>query len=48
MINKNSRIFLSGHKGHLGSAILNQLKLNNYKNIITKKSQLDLLKQKSF
>jgi len=47
MINKNSRIFLAGHKGHLGSAILNQLKLNNYKNIIIKKkSQLDLLKQK--
>lgn len=47
MINKNSRIFLAGHKGHLGSAILSQLKLNNYKNIITKKkSQLDLLKQK--
>ena len=47
MIYKNSRIFLAGHKGHLGSAILSQLELNNYKNIITKKkSQLDLLKQK--
>ena len=46
MINKTSKIFLAGHKGHLGTSILNELKLNGYKNIITKeKKKLDLLNQ---
>ena len=46
MINKTSKIFLAGHKGQLGTSILNELKLNGYKNIITKeKKKLDLLNQ---
>ena len=46
MINKNSKIFLAGHKGHLGSSILNKLTKRGYKNIIIKnKNSLDLLNQ---
>jgi len=47
MINKNSKIFLVGHKGFVGSAILRLLKKKGYKNIfyITKKN-LDLRNQK--
>ena len=44
---KNDKIFLAGHKGLAGSAILAELKKNNYKNIITvTKKELDLLDQK--
>ena len=44
--NKNNRIFLAGHKGMVGSAILRKLKECGYKNIITRnKKQLDLLDQ---
>ena len=32
---KKSRIFLAGHKGMIGSAILRKLKKKKYKNIIT-------------
>ena len=47
MINKNSKIFLAGHKGMVGSAILRKLKELNYKNIfIVTKKQLDLTDQK--
>ena len=47
MINKNSKIFLAGHKGMVGSAILRKLKELNYKNIfIATKKQLDLSDQK--
>ena len=46
MVNKKSKIFLAGHKGHLGSAIYKNLIKKGYKNIIIKdKSQLDLLNQ---
>lgn len=46
MVNKNKKIFLAGHKGHLGAAIHRILKLKGYKNIVTKsKKQLDLLNQ---
>ncbi len=46
MINKKSKIFLAGHKGHLGSAIYKNLIKRGYKNIIIKnKKQLDLLNQ---
>ena len=34
MITKNSKIFLAGHNGMIGSAIFRKLK-KNYKNIIT-------------
>ena len=48
MININSKIFLTGHKGMLGSSILRILKKKGYKNIITvDKKKLDLRNQKS-
>lgn len=44
MINKNSRIFLAGHKGMVGSAIFRKLKNENYKNVFVQtRNQLDLL-----
>ncbi len=46
LVNKNSKIFLAGHKGMVGSAILKKLKENGYQNIITRnRKQLDLLDQ---
>lgn len=45
-INKNSKIFLAGHKGMVGSAILKFLKKKKYNKIITvDKTKLNLLKQ---
>tara|TARA_B100000579_G_scaffold148368_1_gene120333 strand:- start:1021 stop:1932 length:912 start_codon:yes stop_codon:yes gene_type:complete len=42
------KIFLAGHKGLVGSAILKKLKNKNYKNIITAdRKKLDLLNQRS-
>ena len=42
-ISKNSRIFVAGHKGLVGSSIVRRLKDRNYKYIITKsKKKLDL------
>ena len=47
MIAKNDKIFLAGHNGMVGSAILKKLKLRGYKKIITvSKSKLNLLDQK--
>ncbi len=47
MINRNSKIFITGHKGLVGSAILRGLRLRGYKNLIYKdKSSLNLLDQK--
>ncbi len=47
MIKKNDKIFLAGHNGLVGSAILKNLKKNNYKNIIIRdKKQLNLFDQK--
>lgn len=46
MLNKKSFIFVTGHKGLVGSSILRRLKYNGYKNIIIKtKKELDLRKQ---
>ena len=43
------KIFLAGHKGLVGSAILRKLKQLKLKNIITiDKRNLDLLDQKGF
>ena len=43
MMNKNSKIYVAGHKGLVGSAILRKLKEKGYKKIITRdKSKLDL------
>ena len=44
---KNTKIFLAGHNGLVGSAILRRLTFNGYKNIITaSRSELDLFNQK--
>ena len=46
-LNKKSRIFLAGHKGMVGSAVLRHLKNKKYSNIITQnKNKLNLLDQK--
>jgi GDP-L-fucose synthase len=45
-IKKNSRIFIAGHKGLVGSAILRKLIKDGYKKILTvERSNLDLLNQ---
>ena len=47
MINKNSKIFVAGHKGLIGSAIIRKLESLNYKKIFTRsKENLDLRDQK--
>jgi len=46
MMEKNSKIFVAGHKGLAGSAIVRNLQSRGYTNIITKnKNQLDLRSQ---
>ena len=46
MINKNSKIFVAGHNGLVGSAIVRKLKNKGYKKIITEtKFKLDLTNQ---
>ena len=46
-MNKNKKIFVAGHNGHVGSAIIRRLKRFGYKNILTiTRKRLDLLDQK--
>ena len=46
ILKQNSRIFLAGHQGMVGSAIYRQLKAENYVNIITRShNELDLIDQ---
>ena len=46
MISKKSKIFIAGHNGMVGKAILKKLKENGYKNlIIISKNKLNLLDQ---
>ena len=46
MLNKNSRIYVAGHKGMVGSAIVRKLKQLNYKKIFLRtRKQLDLINQ---
>ena len=46
MISKKSKIYVSGHKGLVGSAIVRQLKSRGYKNVICKtRKELDLTNQ---
>ena len=48
MIDKSSAIFVAGHKGMVGSAIVRNLENQGYTNVIVKdKSELDLLSQSS-
>ena len=45
MIGLDSKIYVAGHKGLVGSSILRKLKANGYKNIIYANSKkLDLTK----
>tara|TARA_Y100001958_G_C21209499_1_gene535349 strand:+ start:784 stop:1737 length:954 start_codon:yes stop_codon:yes gene_type:complete len=45
--NKRQKIFVAGHKGMIGSAIVRKLKLKGYKNILTiDRKKLDLRNQK--
>ncbi len=45
---KNSRIFIAGHRGMVGSAILRELENQGYNNIVTKThKELDLLNQQA-
>ena len=47
MLKKSDKIFLAGHNGLVGSAVLRKLKKKNYNNIITaNKNRLNLLDQK--
>ena len=46
MISKKSKIYIAGHKGLVGSAILKKLKEKGYRNLITaNKKELNLLNQ---
>lgn len=46
MINKNSKIYVAGHNGMVGSSVIRLLKKKNYKNILTRsREQLDLTDQ---
>ena len=45
-LKKNTKIFLAGHNGMVGSAILRKLHENGFNNIITQnRKKLDLLNQ---
>jgi len=47
MIKKNDKIFLAGHKGLVGSAVLKKLKDSNFRNIIiVERRKLDLFDQR--
>ena len=47
MISVNSKIYVAGHNGLVGSAIIRKLKEKGYKKIITSnRSSLDLTDQK--
>ena len=47
MINLNSRIYIAGHRGMVGSALVRLLEKKGYTNLITRTSQeLDLTRQK--
>jgi GDP-L-fucose synthase len=47
-MNKSAKIFVAGHRGMVGSAIVRSLKYKGYANIITAtRDQLDLLDQKA-
>lgn len=46
MLNKNSKIYVAGHGGMVGSAIVRKLRANGFENLILKtRDELDLLNQ---
>ena len=47
-MDKNSKIYVAGHRGMVGSAIVRELQNQGYKNIVTKaRLELDLIDQKA-
>ena len=47
-MNKESKIYIAGHRGMVGSAVVRQLKREGFNNLITRRSsELDLRNQKS-
>ena len=47
MMEKNSKIYVAGHRGMVGSAIVRELQRQGYTNIITRThAELDLCRQK--
>lgn len=47
-MNKDSKIYIAGHRGLVGSEILNELQKQGYTNLIYKThNELDLINQKS-
>ena len=49
MINKNDKIFVAGHNGLVGSAIVRKLKEKKFRNIINiEKKKLNLINKKNF
>jgi GDP-L-fucose synthase len=48
MISKPAKIFIAGHRGMVGSAILRRLQSAGYSNLITRtRQELDLLDQRA-
>ena len=46
MMDKNAKIYVAGHRGMVGSAIVRELQRQGYNNIITRKhKELDLCRQ---
>ena len=46
-MNQNDKIFIAGHRGLVGSAILRQLKIRGFTNLIMRShEELDLANQK--
>ena len=45
-MNKGARIYVAGHRGMVGSALVRQLRKRGYANLLTRsRSELDLFKQ---
>ena len=45
-MNKNSKIYIAGHRGLVGSALMNQLALQGYEYVVTRThDELDLTNQ---
>ena len=48
-MNKNSKIFVAGHNGMVGSSIVRRLQIEGYDNIILRSHhELDLTRQEIF